>query len=231
MDFLFKLFAFPAAVSVAGHIHEWKRNRSVVICSHCGKEQPIANRFCSACGSSSLISAKAFEELRLRYFRAHQDERGEKHLRSAAIKRLRTLSGAAACARCNLHFSPRVDFCTSCGANIVQSRLSDDAIYEMVHQEFPNLIPNLDDYTKLAHERPERGTLGKIILGIVVPPNARAVAEWVQKKRFYFCTDGKTVQGPVTFDELRSMQVAGTLNDNTQICEAGTTAWQKILPR
>ena len=50
------------------------------------------------------------------------------------------------------------------------------------------------------------------------------------EKRFYFCTDGKTVQGPVTHDELRNMQVAGTLNDNTQICEAGTTAWQRILP-
>ena len=49
-------------------------------------------------------------------------------------------------------------------------------------------------------------------------------------QRFYYCTHGKTVQGPVTNDELRSMQVAGTLNDSTQICAEGTTAWQKITP-
>jgi GYF domain 2 len=47
-------------------------------------------------------------------------------------------------------------------------------------------------------------------------------------RRFYFCTDGKTVEGPVTHDELRRMQVVGTLNENTQICEVGTTIWKKM---
>jgi hypothetical protein len=47
-------------------------------------------------------------------------------------------------------------------------------------------------------------------------------------QRFYFCTDGKTVKGPLTIDELRCMHATGTLNDNTQICAEGTTAWQKI---
>jgi hypothetical protein len=126
------------------------------------------------------MSFKTFEELRVKYVHARLAELDQKDLRNAAIQRIRMLKTATVCARCNLHFIPPVDFCTSCGANIAHRQLSEEMIYEIAGPEFPNLIQSLADYTELAQERRERGLLGKRLLRFVVPPNARDVAEWAQ---------------------------------------------------
>ena len=46
--------------------------------------------------------------------------------------------------------------------------------------------------------------------------------------QYYYCTDGSTVYGPVTADDLVNMRASGNLLDTTQVCEEGTEQWKPL---
>jgi hypothetical protein len=47
-------------------------------------------------------------------------------------------------------------------------------------------------------------------------------------KAYYYCTDGTTVSGPVSFDELTRLKFSGDLGDMAQVCEQGTDLWMPL---
>jgi len=44
-------------------------------------------------------------------------------------------------------------------------------------------------------------------------------------KQYYYCSDGSTVYGPVTIEDLIKLRFAGDTSDLTQVCEEGKQDW------
>jgi len=47
-------------------------------------------------------------------------------------------------------------------------------------------------------------------------------------KAYFYCTDGASVSGPVSIDELIRLRFSGNIGDMTQICEQGSEVWMPL---
>jgi len=47
-------------------------------------------------------------------------------------------------------------------------------------------------------------------------------------KAYFYCTDGSSVSGPVSIDELIRLKFSGDIGDMAQVCEQGSEVWMPL---
>src|SRR5471030_914071 len=134
-----------------------KRLRETVVCGPCEQSYTIGTRSCGKCGGRELIALADFGNFQNARLNQRSQELTEERRHNKIILRIQALRAATACKKCGSHFSPPIQFCTSCGANIASEHLSDRDIYEVVTRESPKLVPGIDSFMALCGCKPTRG--------------------------------------------------------------------------